>query len=40
MKKLVSEKYYGRKGKKNAKAKPQDESKPSSSLKGSAFEGC
>jgi len=39
MKKLVSEKYYGKKGKKNAKAKPQDENKPTS-LKGSAFEGC
>jgi hypothetical protein len=39
MKKLVSEKYYGRKGKKNAKAKPLEEGKPMS-LKGSAFEGC
>ena len=39
MKKLVSEKYYGKKGKKNAKAKPQDDNKPTS-LKGSAFEGC
>jgi hypothetical protein len=39
MKKLVSEKYYGKKGKKNAKAKPSDETK-SVSMKGSAFENC
>jgi hypothetical protein len=39
MKKLVAEKYYGKKGKKNARAKPQDEGKISS-LKGSAFENC
>jgi hypothetical protein len=38
MKKLVGEKYYGRKGKKNVKAKPSSSGEVN--VKGSAFEGC